>query len=139
MGGWIKYNVQTDFAGTEKLISILDQVGGDMFMGMLAGAVYAEAHTIMNNAKSEVPLRDGPLRASGTVEDPIITGLSWSITIGFGGAASAYALIQHENLSFHHLPGRKAKYLEDPVTERLPVLEKALAYRVEQYFNQMGM
>lgn len=121
--------------GSEKMLLIYESVGSVTFTRAVARGVYAEANRIMRMAKGQVPLEDGPLRASGTVEEPIVSGTAWEITLGFGGAASAYALIQHENLTFNHAPGRKAKYLEDPVRAALPTIEARLNRSVSNYFR----
>lgn len=101
----------------------------------LSNAAYQEANLIMGKSKLIVPLHDGILRASGTVLLPEVSGAFWSVTLGYGGAASAYALVQHENLTFHHLPGRVAKYLETPMAQSVPNLEHNLAVRVEMLFK----
>jgi hypothetical protein len=93
----------------------------------------------MRASKEQVPLRDGQLRGSGMVQEPQISGTNWSITMGYGGAASAYALIQHENLSFHHpQEGRKAKYLSDPFRDALPGIEDRMSEFVVRYFATGG-
>lgn len=122
-------------SGGKSLHSIFDSVGSPTFMRAVAQAVYAEANVIMRESKKEVPLDDGPLRRSGTVEPPVVQGLVWEITLGYGGTAQAYALLQHENLMFKHAPGRKAKYLEDPVRAHIPKLQSRIAARVEKFFT----
>lgn len=121
--------------GTEKMRVIYEAVGDPAFTRAMGRAVYAEALRIMRESKRIVPLDLGPLRASGTVMEPVIFGTRWEITLGYGGAASAYALIQHENLSFNHAPGRSAKYLEGPVRAALPTIEARLARSVSNYFR----
>jgi len=77
----------------------------------------ASAVAIMGKAQEIVPLDLGPLRASGTVLPPEISGNTISVTLGFGGAAEDYAWRQHEDLTYKHAPGRQAKYLEQPMME----------------------
>jgi hypothetical protein len=80
-----------------------------------ARALYMVGEIIITDAKANyVPVRDGILRASGFVREPVITHDNASVTIGFGGAAEAYALEQHERLDYHHTVGGP-KYLERPV------------------------
>lgn len=66
-------------------------------------------------AQQLAPLREGTLSRTGTVT-----------TEGLNGAISfdtPYAVRQHEELSWRHLPGRQAKYLETPMnTERETML-----------------
>lgn len=76
----------------------------------VGAAMYLEGWNIMNEAKSTAPLDEGTLMNSGYVTLPS----SGSVELGFGGSASKYALIQHEDLSLDHshTPGRGAKFLE---------------------------
>ena len=85
-----------------------------------AQGLYASGVAIMGKAQEIVPLDLGPLRASGTVLPPEISGNTISVTLGFGGAAEAYAWRQHEDLTYKHAPGRQAKYLEQPMMAEEP-------------------
>lgn len=60
-------------------------------------------------SKDQVPLDQGPLKASCVVE------VNEDGSAGTVSYDTPYAVIQHEKTSFHHQRGRKAKYLEDPV------------------------
>jgi hypothetical protein len=66
------------------------------------------------------PVDKGTLRASSQVKRDGDT-----VYVGYGGAASAYALVQHESLHFHH-PVGQAKFLEQPFDEMLPEIIKRL-------------
>lgn len=78
------------------------------------GLARALEHTLgVSNA--HVPLREGTLERSGKV---IIEGLEGAISYD-----TVYARRQHEELSWKHLPGRTAKYLENAMnTERETML-----------------
>ena len=80
-------------------------------------ALYAEAQMILAHSKEQVPFRYGVLSSSGMVHDPYTVGNKAAVEISYGGAAIDYAWVQHENMKFRHAPGRKAKYLQDPVEE----------------------
>lgn len=68
------------------------------------GLTRALEHTLgVSNA--HVPLREGTLERSGKV---VIEGLSGAIYYD-----TVYARRQHEELTWKHLPGRTAKYLEN--------------------------
>ena len=96
----------------------------------LAGALYREAESIMTRSKADfVPVDTGVLKASGHVQPPEITRGRVSVTLGYGGAASAYALVQHERTDFHHTVGQ-AKYLEQPVLEAAAGLGQRVASRM---------
>ncbi len=63
-------------------------------------------------AKEQVPLDQGPLKASCVV-DVNEDGSDGSVSFD-----TPYAVPQHENRSYHHQNGRKAKYLEDPANDK---------------------
>lgn len=80
-----------------------------------ATGLYKAGHVIITDAQQNyVPVRDGILLASGQVSEPVISETDATVSIGFGGAASAYARVQHEDLTFHHEIGGP-KYLERPL------------------------
>ena len=65
--------------------------------GRVANALEAEATNVMTKAKALCPVVTGTLKGSGFVERPVVGGGEISETMGFGGAASKYALSVHEN------------------------------------------
>ena len=79
----------------------------------LAKGLFVEGQKIMTAAKRLTPVDQGPLRSSGHVQTPIIRKTSATVVLGFGGAASDYALVQHERTDFTHTVGQ-AKFLEQP-------------------------
>ena len=92
----------------------------------MAGPLKLEAELIMTKAKNLTPVDLGTLRASGHVKRPVITRNAAKVLLGFGGAASAYALAVHEHPSSHSPPSWQGgvsftsggpKYLERPVKE----------------------
>lgn len=96
----------------------------------LGGALYREAEHIMTRSKAEfVPVDTGVLRASGHVEQPQQTPGGVSVTLGYGGAASAYALVQHERMDYQHTVGQ-AKYLSTPVLQAAAGLGQRIAARL---------
>ena len=72
------------------------------------GTQLALEHTL-GEARKIVPLREGTLERSGTVV--MDSGLNAAGRIVFD---TVYAVRQHEELTWRHLPGRQAKYLEMP-------------------------
>lgn len=93
-------------------------------------ALYTEAEAIMTASKAICPVDTGVLRQSGFVAPPTTEGNTHRIEMGYGGAASAYAVIVHENPSAHH-PVGQWKYLEVPLREAAPHLAANIARRVE--------
>lgn len=64
---------------------------------MVTGPMVAGAGRIMAESLRLVPRRDGVLAGSGTVLPPKFDGKTVTIEIGYGGAASGYAMSVHEN------------------------------------------
>lgn len=79
----------------------------------VAGALYVAGNVVMTEAKRRAPLDTGVLRASGYVTLPE-AGEKPKVEVGFGGAAAAYALVQHERTELKHEVG-EAKYLENAI------------------------
>ena len=77
-----------------------------------------------------IPVDVGTLVNSLTLQPTKIRGDTITATLGVGGQASDYALIQHERMDFHH-PGQGGpKYLEYPAKERAPGMGRSIAKRL---------
>jgi hypothetical protein len=109
-------------------------------------ALYAEAQVVLADSKRQVPFRDGYLSGSGMVHQPYQVGKKAAVEISYGGAAVDYAWVQHETLpyfvngveKFKHAPGRKAKYLEDPVSDASERLGQRIRFLVEHILRRKG-
>jgi hypothetical protein len=95
-----------------------------------AAALYERAEEIMTESKGEVPVDLGVLRTSGHVQKPVQKFRSVSVTLGYGGAAAQYALVQHENTQFAHKVG-KHHYLSDPVNRAVATLDRDLCAKID--------
>jgi len=106
---------------------------------LLAQALFTEANVIMTAAKKLTPVggppyspydkSPGTLRASGTVKAPEIGAGMVSVELGFGGAASVYAMIQHEHTEYPHHVGQ-AKFLQTAMMDAAPTFGEAIAARL---------
>lgn len=104
------------------------------------------AREIGELSQSLVPFDTGQLHDSMTIQR-VVTPVAITKVVGYGGKASSYALIQHENEEFWHppkppgkskvgghsgtgpgIPGvtRGAKYLEKPALSKQRTLSKRL-------------
>lgn len=63
-------------------------------------------------SRDQVPLDQGPLKNSCYVD------VEEDGSAGTVSYDTPYAVKQHETLTYRHSPGRKAKYLEDPVYDK---------------------
>lgn len=147
--GWI--------SGTEELRAVLARAP-HRAQDALARALYREAHAIMNKSKRDyVPIDNAILKGSAVVAAPIRTGTGVIVMMGYGGAAKAYAVIQHENTALNHPPknprrrytksGRlrrpsrpgRAKYLSLAFDERVPEIPANLAIACDAMFMKAGL
>lgn len=96
----------------------------------VAAELYGEAEEIMATSKAEyVPVDQGVLRSTGHVQPPVDDGNQITVTLGYGGPAAPYALMQHESLHFKHRVGR-AKYLEIPLVQAAGGMARRMAPRI---------
>lgn len=118
------------WVGVDRLERILTRTLPKVGVREMGSALFQDAEETMTVSKRDwVPVDLGVLRASGHVVPPQVSGTRVTVTLGYGGAASAYALIQHERMDFHHDVGR-AKYLEGPVKQRAAGMGQRLARRM---------
>lgn len=107
-------------------------------------ALYELAQEMKTDSQTEwVPVRDGILRGSAFVDEPVVETAQISVRLGYGGAAEAYALAQHEDLTFHHPgldnPGGQvgyAKYLERPVLAKANMIPERVGPIVTKVYHE---
>lgn len=114
---------------------------GEHALTMAGIALFEEATDIMekpNGARDQAPVDVGTLRESGFVNQPVVEGENVSVTLGFGGSASAYAHRQHEELTWKHPKHGKAKFLEDPMNEARDGFDERVGKRINDVLEEMG-
>lgn len=82
---------------------------------------------VLNEANKLVPLDEGTLERSGRV---VRDGLNGAITYD-----TVYARRQHEELTWKHLPGRSAKYLEIPMNRERETVLQLMAVDIRRWFR----
>jgi len=82
---------------------------------------------VLFEARKIVPLREGTLERSGRV---VRNGLDGAVTFD-----TVYARRQHEELTWKHLPGRTAKYLEIPMNRERDVVLRLMQVSLRQWFR----
>ena len=83
---------------------------------------------VMERSKQIVPLDETPLMRSATLT---ITGDTEYIVHYGSNESAGYAVEQHETLWYRHLPGRQAKYLEQPFREGTETIIKNIENAVK--------
>jgi hypothetical protein len=117
--------------GLDEFQQELDQATREVTRDV-AAELYRQGEAIMTDSQRHyVPVDQGTLRGSGHVKQPDIRGTRVSVTLGYGGAASAYALIQHEAMHFAHTVGGP-KYLERPVNASARKVAQAIDAVIEK-------
>ncbi|MGW4602740.1 hypothetical protein ACWENS_05620 [Streptomyces sp. NPDC004532] len=87
---------------------------------------------VLGIANRRVPLDEGTLERSGRVVMDT-AGINGAITYD-----TVYAVRQHEELTWKHLPGRTAKYLENPMNEERAAVLAIVAAEIRRngYFGR---
>lgn len=121
--------------GVEKLRAVLSRMSNESGP-MLGKAIYQEAESeIMPLAKERTPVDQGILKASGLVSLPEITPTGASVEMGFGGAASDYAVPVHERSDLRHTVGQW-KFLESAALDSAHGMGARLASRIQRMFRR---
>jgi hypothetical protein len=132
--------------GVKEFRRVLSKLDGAM-LHILKEEVFAEAEAIMERSKSDfVPVKDGYLWTSGHVRPPKVKGTNVTVTLGYGGKASAYALAVHEGagpqswvgatISFQPHGDQYPKYLERPMMDARKGFPARLARSVKPRFER---
>jgi hypothetical protein len=116
--------------GIDALKRLSSQQLTDVTEQALGQALNEEAQIMFHISQRRVPVDTGTLKRSGMILPLMKRQGNWIVVMGYGGAAREYAQDQHERLDYKHKEGKSAKYLENPIRERLPNLEERLAYRI---------
>jgi hypothetical protein len=82
---------------------------------------------VLAESRKIVPLDEGTLERSGRVD---VDGLEGSVSYD-----TVYARRQHEELTWKHLPGRSAKYLEKPMNSERDVVLRLMAVSLRRFFR----
>jgi hypothetical protein len=82
---------------------------------------------VLGVSQEQVPLDEDTLQRSGKVH---VDGLEGAISYD-----TVYAVRQHEEMDWRHLPGRKAKYLEDPMNDKREVVLQLMAVSLRRWLR----
>lgn len=128
--------IKIELVGAKELAEILATAGAKA-VPALKQALNEEGQIAFRDSQRIVPVDTGTLRRSGVLVPAREKGTSMiEVVMGYGGAASAYALKQHENLNYRHREGKQAKYLEEPVMKRQVKLSENIKRRVKRILSK---
>lgn len=117
---------------------------GRRFPQQVERALREEAEEVMTKSKEFfVPIDLANLKDTGKVDPVQRRGTELSVKLGYGDTSVAYALAVHEHPSAHSPPtwegktifeagpgGRGSKYLERPMMQAIPGMDRRLAGRI---------
>jgi hypothetical protein len=126
--------VNLELVGEKALVKMLAEAGARA-VPAIKQALHEEGQIMFRHSQRIVPVDTGTLRRSGQILPPVEEGGKIVLVMGYGGAASAYALRQHEDLTYRHKEGKQAKYLEAPVRERANNLPRNILERVRRVLS----
>lgn len=111
-----------------------EQVSKDVAKAAAAG-LFEFANHILEEARRIVPHDEGNLEKDSGVSMGEEGGHEVA-TVWFGaGAASAYAVRQHEETGYNHPNGRQAKYLETPCKEHAGEMPMVIGGNVKEVLS----
>lgn len=103
--------------------------GEQALAGTHAGAARGlrlAAEYVLGLSRAQVPIEEATLERSGVAsvdESQLTAAVSYD---------TPYAVRQHEELSYRHDAGRKAKYLEDPLNESAGTVAEIIAAQLRR-------
>lgn len=90
----------------------------DQALDIAARVLYKEANEVLNESQEIVPTDQSILKGSAIQIGVVASRTANTVetTIGYGGAAKSYAVVQHETPPgvYSHAPGQAWHYLSDP-------------------------
>ena len=89
--------------------------------GLLLGAEH-----VLQVSRTQVPIDEATLERSGTAS---VDSSSLTAAISYD---TPYAVRQHEEMTYRHAAGRKAKYLEDPMREEADQVGEIIATQIRR-------
>jgi hypothetical protein len=127
-------NVNAKLLGAKEMAAVLRQLPPAARKAIL-NAFEKEAWKIIKTAQQRyVPVDTGQLAFSGMVYTH--PGMYPSVEFGFGGAAKAYAVVQHENEWFQHPGGGGPYYLSIPTEAAMPRVVKQTGIEIRTEFSK---
>lgn len=117
--------------GIDNMTTTLKVSSGDIVRAV-GQSLSESAQLVMRESQRQVPVRDGYLIGSGTVNEPKFSNGFVKVTMGYGGAAAKYALYVHNSPYEKNWtkPGTKSHFLSDPLAAATVEIQGRLAKRI---------
>ena len=124
----------TTFEGMDRQLAQLKAIADKLPDG-IGQKLIDKTLAIAADSYTQCPVDQGDLRSTQAIEGPVIEGNYISTVISY---STAYALRQHEDMSYHHTVG-KARYLSDPIESRIPEMGFMVAEAFQYVFGEAGL
>jgi hypothetical protein len=135
--------------GIEETRRRLMYIEAGLVAGLEDGMQKAAEH-VLGVSKDQAPIEEGTLIRSGQTRVSVEVGPKVRASIGYGGSAAvnvagtgdqnvspaAYAVVQHEDLTLAHDPGRTAKFLEKALNSERRIVTDIVATSVKTRIAQ---
>ncbi len=128
-------SIKVDFEGEKELQALFKRMAGKGMETVIVGSLSMTANEVLNKSKKIVPVDLGTLKDSGRVEKPASVNGMWEVKIAYGGAASKYAEIVHENPNAQHKPGKTYHFLKIPVDAARATFATDIKRRILAYLR----
>jgi hypothetical protein len=128
-----KFNVE--FEGEEELQKLFKMMQTKGLGAVVAKSLSAVANEVLNESLQIVPVDTSTLKNSGKVDKPKPTAEGISVEVSYGGAASPYAEIVHENPNARHASGKSYHFLKIPFDKAKTTFSDDIKKRIVFYMR----
>ena len=129
---------EVKFDGEEELQKLFKKMEGKGLLPVAKMSLNAVANEVLNESLEIVPVEFGTLKNSGKVGKPQNTAEGLIVEVSYGGAASKYAEIVHENPNARHEEGKTYHYLKIPFDKAKETFADDIKKRIVFYMRGRG-
>ena len=126
---------EVKFDGEEELQKLFKKMEGKGLLPVAAMSLNAVANEVLNESLEIVPVDTATLKNSGKVGKPQNTAEGLTVEVSYGGAASKYAEIVHENPNARHAPGKSYHFLKIPFDKAKATFADDIKKRIVFYMR----
>ena len=121
---------KVEFDGEEELQKLFKKMESKGLLPVATMSLKAVANEVLN-----VPVEFGTLKNSGKVGKPQNTAEGLTVEVSYGGAASKYAEIVHENPNARHESGKSYHFLKIPFDKAKTTFASDIKKRIVFYMR----
>ena len=126
---------KVEFDGEEELQKLFKKMESKGLLPVATMSLKAVANEVLNESLEIVPVEFGTLKNSGKVGRPQNTAEGLTVEVSYGGAASKYAEIVHENPNARHESGKSYHFLKIPFDKAKTTFASDIKKRIVFYMR----